>query len=136
MTHKTKTKLSGSVSNDTRAARQAALAQVMSMGEGVVYPDEPVALPTADVDSLASDIEVAYLQVSIGQLLETARSKRQVGKRELSRKLDTNHARISQLEGATNLELKSIVQVLHSLDYDLELHLVSRTDGEVIRARV
>jgi hypothetical protein len=120
---------------DPRAARRAALAQVM-MGEGVVTPDQHTFIPKANVDTLESEIEAAYLEASIGKLLEIARSKRKLGKRELSRKLGTNHARISQLEGAENLELKSILQVLDSLDFDLELHLISRKDGEAIRARV
>ena len=108
----------------------------MTMGEGVVTPNKPSYIPKANVETLESDLEAAYVETSIGKLLETARSKRKVGKRELSRKLGTNHARVSQLEGAENLELKSILQVLDSLDFDLELHLISRKDGEVIRARV
>jgi ribosome-binding protein aMBF1 (putative translation factor) len=133
---KTKKPLKPNQSKDPRAARRAALAQVMVMGEGIVKPNKPSFIPKANVDTLETDIETAYIEASIGQLLETARSKRKVGKRELSRKLGTNHARVSQLEGAENLELKSILQVLDSLDFDLELHLISRKDGEVIRARM
>jgi ribosome-binding protein aMBF1 (putative translation factor) len=121
---------------DPRAARRAALAQIRSMGEGVVTPNKPSRIPKAKLETLESDLEAAYIEASIGKLLETARSKRKVGKRELSRKLGTNHARVSQLEGAENLELKSILQVLDSLDFDLELHLIPRKGGEVIRAKV
>lgn len=124
------------VSKDSRSARRAALAQIMNMGEGVVTPDKPTFIPHADVNDLVAEVEAGYVELTIGALLEQARSKRKVGKRELSRKLGSNHARVSQLEAAKNLELKSIVQVLDSLDYDLELHLISRHDGEVIRARV
>jgi ribosome-binding protein aMBF1 (putative translation factor) len=122
--------------NISRAARQAALAKVMQLGEGVVEPDQSTAIPVADPEQLEAELEQAYLELSIGGLLEQARSRRKLGKRELSRKLGTNHARISQLEQAENLELKSILNILDQLDYDLELRLISRKDGQVIRARL
>jgi ribosome-binding protein aMBF1 (putative translation factor) len=135
-TKKTAAKLAKGKLVDPRVARRAALAQVIQMGEGVVTPDKDSVIPEANVDLLEQEVEAAYVEATVGKLLETARQKRKLGKRELSRKLGTNHARISQLEGAENLELKSIIQVLDSLNYDLELHLVSRVDGNVIRARV
>lgn len=121
---------------DPRAAKRAALEQVMQMGEGVITPDKASFIPTANIDTLEQDIETAYVEATIGKLLETARTTRNLGKRELSRKLGSNHARVSQLENAENLELKSILQVLDTLNYDLELHLISRLDKRVIRARV
>ncbi len=129
-------KKDGSVSSDSRTSRRAALARVMKMKGDVVVPDKPSFIPHADVSKLEAEVEAGYIEMTIGALLEQARSTRKLGKRELSRKLGSNHARISQLEGAENLELKSILQVLDSLDYDLELRLIPRHDGEVIRARV
>ena len=43
-------------------------------------------------------------------------------------------ARVTQLETAHNLELHSILGVLHQLEFDLNIRFVSRRDGKVFGA--
>jgi Helix-turn-helix domain len=113
-------------------ARQAALQRVMMMGEGPVIPKHPVEIPDEDPSELLERVEKGYMELKIGALLEDARKTRDIGKRELARSLGTTHGRISTLEKAQNLELKSITEVAGALGFDVQVTLVSRDDGATL----
>jgi|GEM_PF-6876788 len=115
--------------------RTKALEQVLQMGEGPVLPGVPLPeVPTEDPQKLEARVEDGYLHQTVGQLLERARLERGMGKRELARKLGTYHARVSQLEQAENLELKSLLAALNELGYDLELSVIDRESGRTMGA--
>ncbi len=102
------------------------------MGEGPVIPKHPVEIPEEDPRDLLERVEQGYMELKIGALLEDARKTRDIGKRELARSLGTTHGRISTLEKAQNLELKSITEVAGALGFDVQVTLVSREDGATL----
>ncbi len=102
------------------------------MGEGLVIPKHPVEIPDEDPSDLLELVEKGYMELKIGALLEDARKTRDIGKRELARSLGTTHGRISTLEKAQNLELKSITEVAGALGFDVQVTLVSRDDGATL----
>jgi hypothetical protein len=113
-------------------ARQAALRRVMMMGEGPVIPKIASYIPDEDPRELLELVEQGYMESKIGALLEDARKTRDIGKRELARSLGTTHGRISALEKAVNLELKSITEVADALGFDVQVTLISREDGATL----
>jgi hypothetical protein len=110
-------------------ARKAALARVMARTDDIIYPKTPTFIPESDPDTLLETVEQAYLSEKIGELLEAARKQRKVGKRELARALQTSHGRISALEKAENLELKSIAAVAAQLGFDVQVSLIPKDGG-------
>ena len=113
-----------------REARKAALEHVLQMRDEVITPDGPDrTVPETSTETMLEMVEQGYVQATIGALLEQARLTRKVGKRELARKMGRNHARISQLEAATNLELKSVLETADLLEYDVSISLVPREGG-------
>ena len=121
---------------DNRAKRKAALAAVMQMGEGPVIPKSKTALPSEAVEHLEQTVEKGYLAQTIGELLEKARQTRGLGKRELARKLETSHGRVSKLEQSENIELKSLLEVAQTLGYDLSISLIPKEGGVALGAVV
>jgi hypothetical protein len=55
-------------------------------------------------------------------------------KRELARKMGMNHARVLQIEQATNLELKSELETAQLLEYDVSISMVPREGGKAFGA--
>jgi hypothetical protein len=117
-----------------REARKAALARVLAMTEDNIIPDVPTFIPEENPDQLLEVVEQAYLSSKIGDLLEMARKQRKVGKRELARALQTSHGRITALEKAVNLELKSITAVAGELGFDVQVSLIPRDGGTSLGA--
>ena len=117
-------------------ARRTAFQQVLLMGEGPVIPDESVFIPGEDPADLERRVNQAYFEATVGELLESARLDRGLGKRELARVMGTTHGRIGQLEKAANLELKSVMETAAALGYDLELSLIPRAGGRTLGAVV
>ncbi len=115
-----------------REPRKAALKRVLARTDSIITPKIPVELPESDQIDLLERVEQAYMELKIGSLLEDARKTRDIGKRELARSLGTTHGRISTLEKAQNLELKSITEVAGALGYDVQVTLVSREDGATL----
>jgi hypothetical protein len=115
-----------------REARKAALKRVLNRTDSVIVPKIPVEIPESDPADLLELVEQGYMELKIGALLEDARKTRDIGKRELARSLGTTHGRISTLEKAQNLELKSITEVAGALGFDVQVTLVSRNDGATI----
>jgi hypothetical protein len=115
-----------------REARRAALKRVLNRTDSVIVPKIPVEIPESDPADLLELVEQGYMELKIGALLEDARKTRDIGKRELARSLGTTHGRISTLEKAQNLELKSITEVAGALGFDVQVTLVSRNDGATI----
>ena len=115
-------------------ARRAALERVLAMREDVIIPEKPQPIPETSLEEMLEMVERGYLEATIGQLLEKARTARNVGKRELARRMNTNHSRVSQMEGAVNLELKSVLEAAGLLDYDVRIALVPREGGRGIGA--
>jgi transcriptional regulator with XRE-family HTH domain len=54
--------------------------------------------------------------------------------RKLARKMGMNHARVSQIEQATNLELKSVLETAQLLEYDVSISLIPREGGKAFGA--
>lgn len=121
---------------DNRTKRKAALAAVMQMGEGPVTPKTKTVLPSEAVEQLEQTIAQGYLAQTIGELLEKARQTRGLGKRELARKLETSHGRVSKLEQSENIELKSLFEVAQTLGYDLSISLIPKEGGASLGAVV
>lgn len=117
-----------------REARKAALAKVLAMTEDNIIPEVPTFIPEENPDQLLEVVEQAYMSSKIGDLLEMARKQRKVGKRELARALQTSHGRITALENAVNLELKSITAVAGELGFDVQVNLISRDGGTSLGA--
>jgi ribosome-binding protein aMBF1 (putative translation factor) len=117
------------MSQVNRNKRKAALAAVMQMGEGQVVPKKKQAIPSQTLEHLESAVESGYLAQTVGQLIEQARKTRGLGKRELARKLATTHGRVSKLEQSGNIELKSLLEVAQTLDYDLSISLIPKEGG-------
>jgi ribosome-binding protein aMBF1 (putative translation factor) len=118
-----------------RDERRAALEQVMQMREEVITPDGPNReIPETGLDETMAMVARGYVQATIGELLEQARLTRKIGKRELARKMGMNHARVSQIEQATNLELKSVLETAQLLEYDVSISLVPRDGGKAFGA--
>jgi ribosome-binding protein aMBF1 (putative translation factor) len=117
------------MSQINRDKRKAALAAVMQMGEGQVVPKKKQAIPSQTLEDLKSAVESGYLAQTVGQLIEQARKTRGLGKRELARKLETTHGRVSKLEQSENIELKSLLEVAQTLDYDLSISLIPKEGG-------
>lgn len=115
-----------------RAARKAALKRVLERQDDVITPKLAVFIPDSDPTHLLETVEQAHIEIQIGTLLETARKTRDIGKRELARSLGTTHGRISTLEKAKNLELKSITDVAYALGFDVQITLVSRNNGTTL----
>jgi ribosome-binding protein aMBF1 (putative translation factor) len=118
-----------------RDERRAALEQVMQMREEVITPDGPNReIPETGLEETMAMVARGYVQATIGELLEQARLTRKIGKRELARKMGMNHARVSQIEQATNLELKSVLETAQLLEYDVSISLVPRDGGKAFGA--
>lgn len=115
-----------------REARKAALKRVLERRDDIIIPKHPVEIPNEDPADLLERVERGYMELKIGALLEDARKTRDIGKRELARSLGTTHGRISTLEKAQNLELKSITEVAGALGFDVQVTLVSREDGATL----
>jgi Helix-turn-helix domain len=115
-----------------REARKAALKRVLARRDDIIIPKHPVEIPDEDPSDLLERVEKGYMELKIGALLEDARKTRDIGKRELARSLGTTHGRISTLEKAQNLELKSITEVAGALGFDVQVTLVSREDGATL----
>jgi Helix-turn-helix domain len=115
-----------------REARKAALKRVLARRDDIIIPKHPVEIPDEDPSELLERVEKGYMELKIGALLEDARKTRDIGKRELARSLGTTHGRISTLEKAQNLELKSITEVAGALGFDVQVTLVSREDGATL----
>jgi hypothetical protein len=115
-----------------REARKAALKRVLVRRDDIIIPKHPVEIPDEDPADLLERVEQGYMELKIGALLEDARKTRDIGKRELARSLGTTHGRISTLEKAQNLELKSITEVAGALGFDVQVTLVSRVDGATL----
>jgi DNA-binding transcriptional regulator YiaG len=117
-------------------ARRAALERVMGMGEAPIRLDASLEIPEEDPTQLEGRVNHAYLEATVGELLEAARRERGLGKREFARVLGTTHGRVGQLEQADNLELKSVLETAAALEYDLELSLIPRAGGRTLGAVV
>jgi ribosome-binding protein aMBF1 (putative translation factor) len=118
-----------------RDERRAALEQVMQMREEIITPDGPNReIPETGLEETIELVARGYVQATIGELLEQARLTRKIGKRELARKMGMNHARVSQIEQATNLELKSVLETAQLLEYDVSISLVPRDGGKALGA--
>jgi hypothetical protein len=115
-----------------REARKAALKRVLARRDDIIVPKYPVQIPDEDPRDLLELVEQGYMESKIGALLEDARKTRDIGKRELARSLGTTHGRISTLEKAQNLELKSITEVADALGFDVQVTLISREDGATL----
>lgn len=120
------------MSQTNRARRKAALKTVMQMGEGPVVPLKKRRIPSEPVEKLGATVEAGYLAQTVGELLEKARQTRGLGKRELARRLETTHGRISKLEQSDNIELKSLFAVAQSLGYDLSIGLLPQEGGAML----
>ena len=118
-----------------REERRAALEQVLQMREEIITPDGPNReIPETGLEETMVMVARGYVQATIGELLEQARLTRKIGKRELARKMGMNHARVSQIEQATNLELKSVLETAQLLEYDVSISLVPREGGKAFGA--
>ncbi len=115
-------------------ARAAALQWATQMTQAEIDAMPATDIPIENITKLEARVKTGVLEQTIGDLLMEARKSRGLGKREFARQLGTNHARISQLEAAGNLELNSILSVLEQLEYDLSIQFISRRDGKVIGA--
>ena len=58
-------------------ARRAAFEHVMQMGEGPILLDERIEIPEEDPTDLERRVNQAYLEATVGELLESARSSRE-----------------------------------------------------------
>lgn len=119
-----------------REKRKAALAQVRVMGEGRVIPAKPMKVSQAQAEDLEATVEQGYLAQTVGELLEKARQSRGLGKRELARRLESTHSRVSKMEGSENVELKSLLKVAGTLGYDVSISLIPREGGAALGAVV
>ena len=117
-------------------ARKAALAKVLAMREDNIVPEKPMPIPSANPEMLLETVEQAFIASKIGNLLEMARKQRKIGKRELARALQTSHGRISTLENAENLELKSIRAVAEELGFEVQVSLIPRDGGRNLETRI
>ena len=117
-------------------ARKAALVKVLAMREDNIVPEKPTPIPSANPEMLLETVEQAFIASKIGHLLETARKQRKIGKRELARALQTSHGRISTLENAENLELKSIRAVAEELGFEVQVSLIPRDGGRNLETRI
>jgi ribosome-binding protein aMBF1 (putative translation factor) len=115
-------------------ARAAALAWAKNVTQDEIDQFANTNIPNEDPTTLETQVNTGVLEQSIGALLTEARKSRGLGKRELARQLGTNHARVTQLEKAQNLELQSILGVLDKLEFDLSIQFVSRHDGKAFGA--
>ena len=106
------------------------------MGEGPVIPDRPVNIPETTQEELEAMVTRGCLEATVGELLEEARRERGLGKRELARALSTTHGRVTTLENAQNLDLKSVLEFASALGYDPELSLIPRSGGRTLGAVV
>jgi ribosome-binding protein aMBF1 (putative translation factor) len=95
------------MSQPNRDKRKAALAAVMQMEEGAVVPNQKQPNPGQSVEHLEAAVESGYLAQTVGELLEQPRKAQGLGKRELARRLQTSHGRVSKLEQSENIELKT-----------------------------
>ena len=93
-------------------ARAAALQWAAQITQTEIDAIPEIEILTENVAELEARVNTGVLEQTIGELLMEARKSRGLGKREFARRLGTNHARISQLEAAGNLELNSILSVL------------------------
>ena len=116
------------------AARAAALEWSQSVTQAELDKLPTTGIRSENPSDLEGRVNTGVLEASIGALLLQARQSRGLGKRELARKLGTNHARVTQLETARNLELHSILGVLDQLEFDLSISFVSRRDGKAFGA--
>ncbi len=71
---------------------------------------------------------------AVGEALQTARKTRKLTGEELGKRLGVGRSRISQLESKkSEYDLSTLYRVVDALGYDLELNLVPRGKGKVIK---
>ena len=116
-----------------RAARHAAAwEELRGSGEEPVVPDETQPIPEATLAELTSTVTRVVEARRVGELLERARLRRGLGKRAAARALGAAHARVSQLEAAENVELRTMLAYLRELDFNVMIVAVPAEGGDGI----
>lgn len=121
--------------------RQAMLQAMLEMPETAIVPQKPQSIVKANPEELEHSIEMGVLALTIGELLEQARTERGVGVRELARRLGLNHARVKQLEDAgrgrnENIEVQSLARQAKALAYRVRIVLEPEEGGRKLEARL
>jgi hypothetical protein len=121
--------------------RRAVLEAMLNLPEGAVVPTTSQPILEANPDDLETIIEEGVLALTIGELLELARTERGVGVRELARRLNLHHARVKQLEDAgrghpENMEVQSLARQAKALSYRVRIVLEPVEGGRNLEARL
>jgi ribosome-binding protein aMBF1 (putative translation factor) len=119
--------------------RRALLEATLNQPEGPITPLKAQPVVEANPADLEAIIDEAVLALTIGELLERARTERGVGVRELARRLNINHARIKQLEAAgrgrpDNVEVQSLARQAKALAYRVRIVLEPEEGGRTLEA--
>ncbi len=131
------------LSSERRAALEAMLTMPLDavIPEAPVIPDHLQPVTETSLAELEAIIEAGVLARTIGELLETARTTRGVGVRELARRLGVDHARVKQLEHAGrgrpgNVELRSLTRQAEALEYRVRIILEPKDGGPILTAQL
>jgi hypothetical protein len=119
-----------------RAKRRAALKTLAGYEADVIIPAKPQKLPEAKVEELLDTVTSEVQKRQIGELISSAMAYRQVGVRALARRIKRSHSQIIALEQASNLELRTLLSIADSLDFDVELKLIPREGGQALQAEL
>jgi hypothetical protein len=119
-----------------RAKRRAALKRLASYEADVIIPVKPQKLPEAKVEELLDIVTGEVQKRQIGELISSAMAYRQIGVRALARRIKRSHSQIIALEQASNLELRTLLSIADSLDFDVELKLIPREGGQALQAEL
>jgi DNA-binding XRE family transcriptional regulator len=84
-------------------------------------------------DSIRSEVSKAVLVSRVGDLLRQARLERGLTGEQAGALVGVKRARISQMETSGDvLQLQTLVDYAHSLDFEVQLSLIPKNGGAVL----
>jgi DNA-binding Xre family transcriptional regulator len=119
--------------------KRAALEAMLNLPKDELIPLKTQPITVQNPDDLEPIIEAGVLALTIGELLEQARTERGVGVRELARRLSLHHARVKQLEGIGqngNIEIQTLARQARALAYRVRIILEPEEGGQSLEAQL
>ena len=120
-------------------SKRAILEAMLSLPEGEITPLKTQPVILQNFDDLEPIIEAGVFALTIGGLLEQARTERGGGVRELARRLSVHHARVKQLEGIGqngNIEIQTLARQAKALAYRVRIVLEPEEGGQSLEAQL
>ncbi len=96
-------------------------------------PENLKAKATLHTDSIREELTKGVLVSRVGELLRQARLERGLTGEQAGALVGVKRARISQMETSGDvLQLQTLVEYAHSLDFEVQLSLIPKNGGSVL----